>query len=839
MKKLYVLVTSLVFVGLLSPLFTLSARAEQPPCVVIGEVEWGGSVRNTADEWLELANLGGIPVDLSGWSITGSGTSGSNLALPQGAIIPAYGTFLISNYAPGDSSTLTNHADFVTTALSLPNSKLVISLVNTGSTVIDTLDDTGTPDFGSTTPIFASMERNLTTLAWQTATASQNLLDATQLGTPGVAVIPIPPDPVPEPIAIEDPVPPAEPNNPSLDMGETEGALSIEPIIVEPTPIELVAEVVTEITPTPDFILDTIYLPPIAPDEIIEPGTEIEAPNNPPLVMGELEGALSGVETVAIEPLPPVIAIGQAADTQQPTVEAVNIITTNETTSLETLEPTIITEQLDSILPPTETQAIEPLPQVDAIIPMITDTPTPQVIIEPEVVAEPSPTTIGNILISEFLAAPNTGYDEWIELYNAETFPINISGWSIVDASGKATILSGELTANSYHLIVNPLGKLNNDGDTITLLNSNSQLVDTVSYGTASLKAPKYDDSIGRINDEWAVTQSPTPGTANSIIIETVTITEPNSPPPVMAPVPLPLAGWELEGAFIEEITTTGTQTASASNKPTVNANIDLIKVAAKKTVVTSKSNIKSTATAKVAAKPVAKTATKTATKKVSKPALKIPSLTGIADDTLVSYQGTVIALPGTFGKQLAVITGAMLYMNSGAWPTLTLGDIISVTGITSTANGEQRIKLTGASAITINGHEEFVPSTTQTAISPSLVTLHGSVVTRNGSTLILQVDDQNVTIEASKTSGIIWSSLTSSTLTITGVLRHINGAAVLMPRATADVIMDEPIIISSASSATRSSFPLKPVAGGGLATGTLGALGYWFIKSKTLIPTA
>ena len=37
--------------------------------VIINEIAWAGTLANPADEWIELRNLGSIPVDLSGWTL--------------------------------------------------------------------------------------------------------------------------------------------------------------------------------------------------------------------------------------------------------------------------------------------------------------------------------------------------------------------------------------------------------------------------------------------------------------------------------------------------------------------------------------------------------------------------------------------------------------------------------------------------------------------------------------------------------------------------------------------------------------------------------------------------
>ncbi len=844
MKSLYVLCTSFVFVGLLSPLLTLSARAaEPPPGIFFSEVDWGGSLRNSSDEWLELANLGGSPIDLSGWNITGAGTSSTNLTLPQGSTIPAYSTFLIANYAPSDVSTLVNQADYVTTAISLPNTKLTLSLLDTSDLVVDSLVDAGTPDYGSTTPIFSSMERNLATLTWQNPSSSINLIDATQLGSPGfvqpVVAAPLTTTgPIPDPALIVEPViaPIPEPIINTL--------VSPEPVVTEsittspeypPPAMEGPADVLPA-EPTPDFIItDTLTPMPVVTDPILIPE---------PVVLTEPSAASTDIIviptdpiiTIEVQAIPPELIVDTPATDQNSIVEASTI---TETPILTTTEPIIdsapivaapIAEPISE--PILETIVTTPIldspviaePSITPIIPeSITESTTPPL---SQPATQPS---LMPLVLNEFLPSPSTGFDEWVEVYNPNPVDVELSGYSITDASGQVTAFTDTILAGGYQTILNPSGKLNNDGDTLNLFDASGQLVDTVSYGTSFLAAPKHDASLSRTGDAWLLSTTPTPGSSNSIISEVSPAVE----PPVIVE--------------LSQSSTLTTSALSGDTNPITNQSGTAVKLAP---VTTTSINASSTTKQITAPKltvtktSVTKVATKATTKKkstkVSKAPQLITTLTGVADNILVTYQGTIIATPGTFGKQIAFINGATLYMDNADWPALALGDIITITGITSTANGEQRIKLSNASAITITGNAELTSSTDLSASTePSLITVHGTVVTRNGSKLTLKVDGHDVIIDAYKTTGIIWSSLTSSELTITGILRHLGNEDVLMPRTTADVVEDHSAAISAAANTKHSTpIPLKPLAGGGLVASSLGAFGYWFTKSRTLIPS-
>lgn len=191
---------------LLLALLTLAAGsngvyAAAPGDVVINELMWMGSTASSADEWIELRNTTDSEIVLSGWMLEKAATGGDTLTIPDGKVIPARGYFLIANYAPSsEKSKLSVKPDWVTTAVSLANSKLQIVLKDAEGNVIDAADDgVGSPAAGDKDKKY-SMVRNDPpgdgTLAesWYTATEVSGWKEgATEKGTPqnstsGVAV---------------------------------------------------------------------------------------------------------------------------------------------------------------------------------------------------------------------------------------------------------------------------------------------------------------------------------------------------------------------------------------------------------------------------------------------------------------------------------------------------------------------------------------------------------------------------------------------------------------------------------------------------------------------------
>jgi|GEM_PF-2063802 len=183
------------FLAACALLFVLpfSARASGP--TFISEVAWAGSSASLADEWLEVCGPPGT--DLSGWSIEGA--AASPIALPGGSAIPASGAYLIANYADDDArSALAVAPDVVTTAVSLSNSALFITLRDGSGGIADVAGASGAAPFAGTSgDAKASMERRDpaldggTSAAWASAAASVGFdAGAAESGTPGACAAP-------------------------------------------------------------------------------------------------------------------------------------------------------------------------------------------------------------------------------------------------------------------------------------------------------------------------------------------------------------------------------------------------------------------------------------------------------------------------------------------------------------------------------------------------------------------------------------------------------------------------------------------------------------------------
>ena len=126
-----------------------------------------------------------------------------------------------------------------------------------------------------------------------------------------------------------------------------------------------------------------------------------------------------------------------------------------------------------------------------------------------------------NILISEILPSPE-GPDtenEFIEIFNANNFNVDLTGWKIKDSSGATkTYALPENTmikANEFLAFKSIQTKisLNNDGDGVQLLNPSEKLVDSTNF-----EKSKQGQSWSKMEDGWIWTAKPTPNEKNILI---------------------------------------------------------------------------------------------------------------------------------------------------------------------------------------------------------------------------------------------------------------------------------------------------------------------------------
>ncbi|MFA5776603.1 MAG: lamin tail domain-containing protein [Patescibacteria group bacterium] len=144
--------------------------------VVINEIMWMGSTVHELDEWVELRNTTGSPINITGWKLYGAGPGPNEIVL--GGTIEAHGYFLLSHYASGNANSAIKDsiiADQVDNSVHLTGSPgEQLTLKDTLDSIIDQTP-TGSWVAGThTSPatVEQSMERNNDpTTGWHTCIA--------------------------------------------------------------------------------------------------------------------------------------------------------------------------------------------------------------------------------------------------------------------------------------------------------------------------------------------------------------------------------------------------------------------------------------------------------------------------------------------------------------------------------------------------------------------------------------------------------------------------------------------------------------------------------------------
>ncbi len=148
-------------IGLVAILFSLvltivklNESSGYSELLLISEVGWGGTAASSSDEFIELFNPGGQPVDLTDWKL--NATDGTPEIALSG-VVPAYGFFLLER--TNDETVSGVAADQIYSG-SLSNSSETLELRDESGALIDSANaDGGSWPAGTGSPEHRSMER--------------------------------------------------------------------------------------------------------------------------------------------------------------------------------------------------------------------------------------------------------------------------------------------------------------------------------------------------------------------------------------------------------------------------------------------------------------------------------------------------------------------------------------------------------------------------------------------------------------------------------------------------------------------------------------------------------
>lgn len=142
-----------VFSLAVSPALLSVARAASLGQVIINEVNWGGSVDSSTDEWIELYNNSDQSVDLTNWHIDDD-HGASDYVIVSGSVA-AHGYFLIEDH----EASVSNVTSDAIIDLSLANTGDSLQLYDPTGQLIDTVDGSGGAWYAGSSTAHTSMER--------------------------------------------------------------------------------------------------------------------------------------------------------------------------------------------------------------------------------------------------------------------------------------------------------------------------------------------------------------------------------------------------------------------------------------------------------------------------------------------------------------------------------------------------------------------------------------------------------------------------------------------------------------------------------------------------------
>ncbi len=145
--------------------------------------------------------------------------------------------------------------------------------------------------------------------------------------------------------------------------------------------------------------------------------------------------------------------------------------------------------------------------------------------------------TISGIFITEIFPRTDTDHPkEWVEIYNDNRFAVNLREWHLGDSSDREMqMFTVDIDPYKYGVIELSSSRLNNDGDTVYLMDPNQNVVDEFAY-TSSEVSTSWGRKSGSFQ-EWCM-QSPSKGDYNKQCLVSPTHTPTRTPTFTKTPTP-------------------------------------------------------------------------------------------------------------------------------------------------------------------------------------------------------------------------------------------------------------------------------------------------------------
>lgn len=812
----------ILIVGCALPLMSRAAD-EDTWTVIISEINWGGSSISSADEWIELTNLTNETIDLSGWTIQGAASSNGTLTLPSDSTIEPYSTFLISNYDElNTKSALVVTPKYVTTGISLSNSRLSLMLVDGTGERRDAANDgskpfsgrVGATGTGSDGGGFASMVRTWPvrdgTVAgsWTDAVESVGFDEEVEdMGSPGNV----------------------EGGFEMVEIGPSNGLQEIEEVEESMEVEEVINITVSEDS---EEVVKT--------EEIIETTESVTASDTPSDGVNTTQSSHSEVEVTEINP----------EEIASPTEDQMARNHTMDHTETERFTYPTGTLLINELVSDADVEWVEIVNPYNNIIPLLdwsvrdasgkqTELPDQLLGMGQFVVLKNPKGKLNNTGDKIELLDPNSviidavtyGTEKVLIAKKPNSLARNVDGEWVVTTS----VTMGEVNILSPVILKVPVEN-SKPKASIEKINSkiealNPKKIEKVKIQTEVEKKEEIIEPMTlRLSEIY-------PNTMGSDLMEEFIEIENYGSEPV------PMDGWVLidAGKKIFSFDSTSeilpqhflTLSREETHIALNNTSDTLALFAPDATLIDSLSyesppkgssyilvgSVWNWSTDHSPDEP-----NDVSTDEVVGPARVATASTYRKGVKAVSswIEGTVLVGPGVFGKQIFYLMteagGLQIYKYDADFPDMDVGDQISVTGTFTESRGERRLKIGSSDEILITGSHEPIDSEPIELASLSqadhgrLVTVTGTVVSRAGKKIILENNGVQLTIRVADGTDIDAATFArGAEMEVTGLVVAANKTITLLPRTKDDVVLTTPpiteqTIVAATGKETRSS---------------------------------
>jgi len=175
-----------------------------------------------------------------------------------------------------------------------------------------------------------------------------------------------------------------------------------------------------------------------------------------------------------------------------------------------------------------------------------------------------------------------------------------------------------------------------------------------------------------------------------------------------------------------------------------------------------------------------------------------------------IQTNGQVVSLPNALGSSVVYLSGSgiRVFLASGTWPELALGDIVNITGEVGSYHNETQIKITGPDDISVTGQGALPsPGRIETGdvgeeTEGHFVLVSGVVTSSEGDTFFIDDGSGVARIYIMDTTGIEKPKMRKGDIAVVrGIVSQFNDNYRVLPRMTGDIEVGQ---ASSASTLSR-----------------------------------